>query len=153
MDRPNPLPTATRQPIRSANDPRSNRIDARGHRRIRAVALLACAVLPAQTHSGFVQPLPGIMSTGSVVHPAGGVSAPGVVRTTGSVVHPGGSTTQIAIPGARPFAAGQRGQYRNGTGVYAYPVGVPVYVGGYGYGYGYGYSPMYGYGYGYGYGY
>lgn len=58
---------------------------------------------------------------------------PGVVRTTGSVVHPGGSTPQIGYPGFRPQPlAGQRSQYRNGAGLYAYPVAVPVYAGGYG---------------------
>jgi len=76
---------------------------------------------------------------------------PGVQRTVGSVVHPGGGTPQIGVPGLRwqgvPGANAGRGLYRNNTG-YAYPVAVPVYVGGYGYG-GYGYdmalpqAPMY----------
>jgi len=83
------------------------------------------------------------MTGGSVVHPGGTSSMPGVVRTTGSVVHPGGSTSQIAIPGFRqPAFLGQRSQFRNGTGAsFAYPVAVPVYVGGYG-GYG-GYGSYY----------
>lgn len=101
------------------------------------LALLAASVLSAQGHSGFVQPMPGIMSTGSVVHPGGTSSMPGVQRTTGSVVHPGGSTSQIGFPGFRPQGmAGQRSHFRNGVGVYAYP----VYVGGYGYPYMYGYD-------------
>jgi hypothetical protein len=59
---------------------------------------------------------------------------PGVQRTVGSVVHPGGGTPQIGIPGLRwqgtPGANSYRG-YRNGSAAYAYPVAVPVYVGGY----------------------
>jgi hypothetical protein len=98
------------------------------------LALLAATSLPAQNQSGFVQPLPGIMSTGSVVHPGGTSSMPGVQRTTGSVVHPGGSTSQIGIPGVRPLGLnGVRTPFRNGTGAYAYPYAYPVYVGGYGY--------------------
>jgi len=93
------------------------------------LALLASTALFAQGHSGFVQPLPGIITGGSVVHPGGTSSMPGVQRTTGSVVHPGGSSSQIGIPGVR-----QQGARRNSTATYAYP----VYVGGYGYGYGYG---------------
>jgi len=58
-----------------------------------------------------------------------------VQRTTGSVVNPGGNTPQIAIPGMRwqgmPGANGGYGGRRNGSGAYAYPVAVPVYVGGY----------------------
>lgn len=105
------------------------------------LALLAASILPAQNRSGFVQPMPGVMGAGSVVHPGGASGLPGVQRTTGSVVHPGGSTTQIGIPGIRPQGfLGQRSPYRNGAGVYAYPVAVPIYVGGYGYGYGYGYD-------------
>lgn len=105
------------------------------------LALLSLSVLPAQNRTGFVQPMPGIMTSGSVVHPGGTSALPGVVRTTGSVVNPGGSTPQIAVPGLRwRNMAGQRSPYRNGVGTYAYPVAVPVYVGGYGYGYGYGYD-------------
>jgi hypothetical protein len=96
------------------------------------LALFVATTLSAQNRGGgFVQPLPGVMTTGSVVHPGGTSGMPGVQRTTGSVVHPGGSSTQIGIPGARPA-----GRYRNGTGaMYAYPVYVPAY--GYGYGAGY----------------
>ncbi len=102
------------------------------------LALLVASTLSAQGRSGFVQPLPGIMTSGSVVHPGGSSSLPGVQRTTGSVVNPGGSTPQIGYPGLRwQGMYGQRPQYRNGHGTYAYPVAVPIYVGGYGYGYGY----------------
>jgi hypothetical protein len=93
------------------------------------LAFLVSTALFAQGHSGLVQPLPGIISGGSVVHPGGTSSMPGVQRTTGSVVHPGGSTPQIGYPGYR-----QPGARRNTTASYAYP----VYIGGYGYGYGYG---------------
>src|SRR5205085_4786931 len=59
--------------------------------------------------------------------------------TVGSVVHPGGGTPQIGIPGLRwqgvPGANAGRGFQRNSSGGFAYPVAVPVYVGGYGYGY------------------
>jgi hypothetical protein len=93
------------------------------------VASLISTALFAQGHSGFVQPLPGITTGGSVVHPGGTSSMPGVQRTTGSVVNPGGNTPQIGYPGVR-----QQGVRRTtGTASYAYP----VYVGGYGYGYGY----------------
>jgi len=102
------------------------------------LALLGSTALFAQGHSGFVQPMPGIMTGGSVVHPGGTSSMPGVQRTTGSVVHPGGSTSQIGYPGVRQQGlAGQRTPYRNGVAAYAYP----VYIGGYGYG-GYDQQPV-----------
>ena len=108
-------------------------------------ALLAVAGLSAQNRSGFVTP-PNVTRTfGSVVNPGSSSAIPGVQRTVGSVVHPGGNTPQIGIPGIRwqgvAGANGGRGYYRNNNGGYAYPVAVPVYVGGYGYG-GYGYDAM-----------
>jgi hypothetical protein len=109
-------------------------------------ALLAITGLQAQNRSGFVTP-PNVTRTfGSVVNPGSSSALPGVQRTVGSVVHPGGGTPPIGIPGLRiqgvPGANIGRGFQRN-PGGFAYPVAVPVYVGGYGgYGYGYGYDPM-----------
>src|SRR5438067_1988048 len=105
------------------------------------IALLAVTGLPAQNRSGFVTP-PNVTRTfGSVVYPGSSSALPGVQRTVGSVVHPGGGTPQIGIPGLRwqgvPGANAGRGFQRNSSAGFAYPVAVPVYVGGYGYGYGY----------------
>jgi hypothetical protein len=100
------------------------------------IALLASTGLFAQNRSGFVTPLPGTPTFGSVVHPGGTSAMPGVQRTTGSVVHPGGNTPQIGIPGIRwQGAPGQFRAVRQNSLGYAYPVAVPVYVGG-------GYDPM-----------
>lgn len=99
-------------------------------------ALLAAAGLYAQNRTGFVNPMPGTRTFGSVLHPGGGSGLPGVQRTTGSVLYPGGSSPQIAIPGGRLQGAPPAGSRRS-NGVIAYPVAVPVYIGSYGYGYGY----------------
>src|SRR3954463_10377888 len=101
------------------------------------LALLAVTGLSAQNRSGIVTPPHVTRTFGSVVNPGSSSAMPGVQRTVGSVVHPGGGTPQIGIPGLRwQGVPGARGFYRNNTGGYAYPVAVPVYVGGYG-GYGY----------------
>ena len=100
------------------------------------IALLAVTGLSAQNRSGFVSP-PNVTRTfGSVVYPGSSSATPGVQRTVGSVVHPGGGTPQIGIPGLRlqgiPGANAYRSQRYNSLGYgYAYPVAVPVYVGGY----------------------
>src|SRR3954447_12806631 len=101
------------------------------------LALLAVTGLSAQNRSGLVTPPNVTNSFGSVVNPGSSSAMPGVQRTVGSVVHPGGNTPQIGIPGLRwqgaPGANLHRGYQRNtsiGYG-YAYPVAVPVYVGGY----------------------
>jgi len=109
------------------------------------LALLAVTVVSAQNRSGFVTPPNTTRTFGSVVNPGSSSALPGVQRTVGSVVHPGGGTPQIGVPGSRwqgfPGANGGRGFQRNQS--FAYPVAVPVYVGGYGgYGYGYGYDAM-----------
>ncbi len=100
------------------------------------LALLVATGLYGQNRAGFVNPIPVTRSFGSILHPAGGSALPGVQRTTGSILHPGGASPQIAIPAGRLQPA-----HRNGGGYpvggVAYPVAVPVYVGGYGYGYGY----------------
>jgi hypothetical protein len=97
------------------------------------LALLVATGLFGQNRTGFINPIPVTRSFGSVVHPGGGSSLPGVTRTTGSILHPGGGSSQIAIPGTRlqnaPAARGPR--FNGGGGVYAYPVAVPVYVGDY----------------------
>ena len=76
-----------------------------------------------------------------MVLPGGGAGLPGVTRTTGSVLYPGGASPQIAIPGGRIQPAHRNGGSRPVGGGVAYPVAVPVYVGGYGYGYGYDVAP------------
>jgi hypothetical protein len=98
-------------------------------------ALLAATGLYAQNRTGFINPIPATRSFGSVVQPGSGSSLR-ITRTTGSVVYPGGASPQIAIPGSRLQGAPPPTHRRGGHGG-AYPVAVPVYVGGYGYGYGY----------------
>ncbi len=100
-----------------------------------SIALLAVSGLWGQNQSGFINPSPTVTrGFGSVVFPGGTSALPGVQRTTGSVVYPGGGTPQIGIPGLswQGMAGGNaaRGIHRNGTAAYAYPVAVPVYVGG-----------------------
>ena len=109
------------------------------------LSLLLVAGLFAQNHSGFVNAGPPTVRTfPSAVYPAGSSALPGVQRTVGSVVYPGGGTAQIGVPGIRlynpafnngkPGSYYGGGQHRNNGGVvttYAYPVAVPVYVGGY----------------------
>jgi hypothetical protein len=99
------------------------------------VALLAATGLYAQNRTGFINPIPATRTFGSVVQPGGG-STLRITRTTGSVLYPGGASPQIAIPGVRLQGA-PPAQRRGGHhgGAVAYPVAVPVYVGGYGYGY------------------
>src|SRR5581483_6529619 len=104
------------------------------------VTLLAATALWGQNQTGFVN-APNVTRTfGSVVYPGSSAALPGVQRTVGSVVHPAGGTAQIAVPGLAvqglPLTnQGRGGLHRNGPGVgvggYAYPVAVPVYVGGY----------------------
>jgi hypothetical protein len=101
-------------------------------------ALLVATGLYGQNRSGFINPIPATRTSGSVLHPAGGSGLPGVQRTTGSVLYPGGASPQIAVPGGRLQPAMRNGGSRPIGGI-AYPVAVPVYVGG-GYGYGYGYD-------------
>jgi hypothetical protein len=99
-------------------------------------ALLAVTGLYAQNrNSGFINPIPATRTFGSVVQPGGTSTLRGVTRTTGSVLHPGGASPQIAIPGGRLQGAPPAHRRGGGGGVIAYPVAVPVYVGGYGYGY------------------
>jgi hypothetical protein len=100
------------------------------------LALLVATGLYGQNRAGFINPIPATRSFGSVLHPAGGSSLPGVQRTTGSVLYPGGASPQIAVPAVRLQPANRNGGGHSVGGV-AYPVAVPVYVGGYGYGYGY----------------
>src|SRR5437764_2334428 len=100
------------------------------------LALLVITGLSAQNRSGIVTPPNVTRSFGSVVNPGSSSAMPGVQRTVGSVVHPGGGTPQIGIPGLRlqgfQGTGTFRGFHRNTTGGFAYPVAVPVYVGGYG---------------------
>ena len=88
------------------------------------VALLFATGLYAQRRSGYVNP-PSTGSMGSVLRPGVGMT-PGGTRSIGSVLTPGSA---IAVPNTRPPVQ------RRGGGAFAYPVAVPVYVGGYGYGY------------------
>src|ERR1044072_2836369 len=94
-------------------------------------ALLVATGLYAQNRGGFINPIPATRTFGSVLHPGGASSLPGVTRTTGSVLYPGGASPQIALPGGRLQPANRNGGGSRPIGGGAYPVAVPVYVGGY----------------------
>lgn len=89
-------------------------------------ALLISTGLFAQSRSGYVV-APSAGGARSVLRPGMGMPSAGASRTFGSVLNPGAAiSTGMGVQRTAPPRRG---------GAIAYPVAVPVYMGGYGYGY------------------